>query len=250
MTETDHHSGPEPAAPGRGQVRALFDWLADDYDVAVLAYSLAQDLRWKSELIRKLDPRRGEKALDLACGTGLLYDRLDRRLGPGAVVGLDINLRMMTRGRRNGPRRRLVRADSVRLPFREASFDIVTAGYLFKYVPLRRLSEEVRRVLRAGGRFGGYDFSAPTTHSLAGRAYGRYLHSVLPFLARLRGRGDPNWTRLMDFLASVATHSGWESRVESELRSAGFDRVEAVPSLGGAVTWVWAQLPEEHGPSR
>lgn len=229
--------------PDPRYVRSLFDWLAPRYDSAVLTYSLAQDLRWKWELVRRLRPRPGEKALDLASGTGLIYERLAARLGQDSVVGVDLNRAMLSGARRRGPERQLVRGDSVRLPFRDASFDLVTAGYLFKYVPLELLSGEIRRVLRSGGRFGGYDFSAPDEHTLAGQTYDRYLRRVLPAMGRWLGRGDRGWVTLLDFLARVATSSGWEDRVAGLLYEAGFERVEQTASLGGAVTWVWAWLP-------
>jgi demethylmenaquinone methyltransferase / 2-methoxy-6-polyprenyl-1,4-benzoquinol methylase len=243
VTDPSSLSSVDRPYPDRSRVQSLFDWLAPEYDVAVLTYSLAQDLRWKSELVRRLRPRRGERALDLACGTGLIYDRLEKGLGRGAVVGLDLNQAMLSPARRDGPGRRLVRGDSVRLPFRDSAFDLVTAGYLFKYVPLDRLATEVRRVLRTGGRFGGYDFSAPIDGTVAGRVYDRYLHDVLPFIGRRLGRGDQRWVRLLEFLAQIACTSGWETRVERDFRGAGFDRVETIPSLGGAITWVWAWLP-------
>jgi demethylmenaquinone methyltransferase / 2-methoxy-6-polyprenyl-1,4-benzoquinol methylase len=243
VTRVSTPSNAAQELPDRDRVQALFNWLAPDYDVAVLTYSLAQDLRWKSELVRRLRPRRGERALDLACGTGLIYDRLERELGRDAVVGLDLNRAMLTAARPDGPIRRVVRADSVKLPFRDSAFDLATAGYLFKYVPLDRLAAEVRRVLRPGGRFGGYDFSAPITGTIAGRAYHEYLHNVLPFLGRRLGRGDQGWVTLMQFLGLVTSTSGWESHVERDFRDAGFERVEKVQSLGGAVTWIWAWLP-------
>jgi demethylmenaquinone methyltransferase / 2-methoxy-6-polyprenyl-1,4-benzoquinol methylase len=242
VTYSSSLSNNDQALPDRDRVQALFDWLAPDYDVAVLTYSLAQDLRWKSELVRRLRPRRGERALDLACGTGLIYDRLERGLGRDSVVGLDLNRAMLTSARRDGHTRRVVRGDSVKLPFRDSAFDIVTAGYLFKYVALDRLSAEVRRMLRPGGRFGGYDFSAPITGTVSGRAYQQYLHNVLPLLGRRFGRRDQGWTTLMEFLAHIASTSGWETHVERDFRGAGFDRVEKIQSLGGAITWVWAWL--------
>lgn len=243
MTRVGPMTGSEDHLPNRGYVRDLFEWLAPHYDAAVVTYSLGQDLRWKAELLRHLSPRPGETALDLACGTGLVYDRLVRRLGPDAVLGLDVNRAMLSRARSGAHRRQLIRGDSVRLPFRNASFDLVTAGYLFKYVPLDRLASEVRRVLRPGGRFGGYDFSAPLNRTISGRLYGRYLQNVLPFLGRHLGGGDPGWEALLEFLARVATVSGWESHAEEEFVSAGFDRVEQMPSLGGAITWFWAWSP-------
>jgi demethylmenaquinone methyltransferase / 2-methoxy-6-polyprenyl-1,4-benzoquinol methylase len=243
VTATGEFSAPVQNPPDPAQVRALFDWLAPNYDFAVLTYSLAQDLRWKSDLVRRLKPRPGENALDLACGTGLLYDRLVRVLGPKAVVGIDVNRAMLAGARAEDSGRRLVRADAVQLPFRDAAFDLVTAGYLLKYVPLDRLSEEICRILRPGGRFGGYDFSAPIQDSAAGWAYERYLNRVLPALGRRLHKREDGWNALMEFLAKIAMTSGWESRIEQNLRNAGFDRVDKVPSLGGAITWVWAWLP-------
>jgi demethylmenaquinone methyltransferase/2-methoxy-6-polyprenyl-1,4-benzoquinol methylase len=233
--------------PDRRQVRALFDWLAPRYDAAVVGYSLGQDLRWKSELIRRIAPKAGERALDLATGTGLLYDRLARHLGPDRVVGLDVNWTMLRAARVGLGPRRTVRADSIRLPFRDGTFDVVTAGYLFKYVPLDALAREIRRVLRPGGRVGGYDFSSPRADRIDGAAYGVFLHRVLPQLGRWRDRGDPNWQGLFDFLDWVARGSRWEARIEGEFARAGLVAIERVPSLGGAITWVWAKAPAAPG---
>jgi ubiquinone/menaquinone biosynthesis C-methylase UbiE len=66
VTTLTQPSGFSQNLPDRGYVRAMFDWLAPDYDVAVLTYSLAQDLRWKAELIRRLRPRRGEREIGRA----------------------------------------------------------------------------------------------------------------------------------------------------------------------------------------
>jgi demethylmenaquinone methyltransferase / 2-methoxy-6-polyprenyl-1,4-benzoquinol methylase len=234
--------------PDRRYVRSLFEWLAPNYNRAVLTYSLAQDLRWKSELLRRLRPRRGERALDLACGTGLIYDRISRKLGVESVVGLDINRAMLASAGSGRIQRRLVRADSTTLPFCDATFDLVTAGYLFKYVPLDRLAREVRRVLRPGGRFGGYDFSAPIRHTLAGGIYDLYLQKLLPFLGDQLGGDDGGWRELLTFLSQVAKTSGWETHVKQDFARAGFGRMESVPSLGGAITWFWSWMPVDRPP--
>lgn len=236
-------TGRQPPIPDPAYVRRVFDWLAPDYEGAVAAFSVGQDLRWKWRVLRGVAPRRGERALDLATGTGLLYDRLARRLGRRNVVGLDRNRRMLLTARNASPGRRLVLADAVRLPFGDGTFDVVTAGYLFKYVPLGPFFREVRRLLRRGGRFGGYDFSAPLDRSISGWAYRQYLTRLLPLLGRTVVRGDTGWSSLFAFLANVALTSGWEARVEAEAIAAGFDRVRRAASLGGAVTWFWASVP-------
>lgn len=233
------------APPPRPFVRELFEWLAPSYEKAVLIYSLGQDLRWKAGLIRRLQPRPGERALDLACGTGLICDRLDRVVGPKNVVGLDINRAMLLRGRPNGGERSLVQADSVRLPFRDACFDVVTAGYLFKYVRLNELAAEIRRVLKPNGRFGGYDFSAPLRGTIVGGLYDQYLRRGLPLLARHASGRREDWTSLFEFLARIATSSGWETRIDLAFKESGFATTVRIPSLGGAVTWFWAGLSRE-----
>lgn len=227
--------------PDRRIVRRLFEGLAPRYNGVLLAYSVGQDLRWKDVLIRGVHPKRGERALDLACGTGLLLDRLAKVLGETHAVGADINRSMLLEMRRGGTTHPVVQSDAEQLPLASQAFDIVTAGYLLKYVELDRFFLEVARVLRPGGRFGGYDFSRPVRGTPAGDLYSLYLHRVLPWIGRGRTVERNSWRSVFDFLPQVAESSGWEDRVRGSLDRAGFVGVELVPSLGGAITWVWAQ---------
>jgi demethylmenaquinone methyltransferase/2-methoxy-6-polyprenyl-1,4-benzoquinol methylase len=224
-------------------LRGLFDWLAPRYESVVVTYSLGQDLRWKHVLVRELDPRAGERALDLGCGTGPVSERLARRLGDLGVVGLDLNPRMLEFAHRRAPQRSVLRGDAQRLPFPDRSFDLVSTGYLFKYVELDRLVREIRRVLRPGGRLGGYDFSAPVPGTLAGKLYGQYLRGVLPWVGRHRDDAGRHWSHMLEFLADIAPRSRWEERIADDLRRAGFCDVRRRASMGGAITWVWARVP-------
>ena len=233
----DPHRGSVPEAEVVGRI---FDGLSPHYDRVVQLYTFGQDFRWKSVLVRKLNLHRGETALDLACGTGLIARRLADRLGERSVVGADINRAMLQAavdGRRSGA---LVQADAQRLPFRAGSFDVVTAGYLLKYVNLRVLLAEVARVLRPGGRFGGYDFSRPIRETQAGRLAALYLDRILPIAGRRRNREVAGWREVFSFLRRTIEESGWEARLRSELSLAGFREIELSPSLGGAITWAWA----------
>lgn len=220
-------------------VQELFSWLAPRYEQALLLYSLGLDLRWKHVLLAPLRPQRGERALDLASGTGLILDRLGRRLGRRAVVGLDPNRAMLLAQDHRLGAAPLVQATAEALPFHSSSFDLVTAGFLPKYVRLDRFASEVHRVLRPGGRLAVYDFSPPTP-DVSGRLYAVYLDRVLPWLGRRRDRTSPMWSRLLEFLRDIARESGWEERIGPALQAAGFDRIRHRVAVGGAVTWVWA----------
>jgi demethylmenaquinone methyltransferase / 2-methoxy-6-polyprenyl-1,4-benzoquinol methylase len=225
--------------PDRRFVADLFERLAPRYNGVLLGYTFGQDLRWKEVLLRRMHPERGQNALDLACGTGLILDRLSGILGESHVTGADINRGMLLEMRRRLHPHAAVQSDAERLPFGADRFDLVTAGYLLKYVDLDRLCREVARVLRPGGQFGGYDFSRPVRHTVAGRLYSVFLHQFLPRI----GRGAGSWRSVFDFLPAVAESSRWEDRVGHALKGAGFSEVQVAPSLGGVVTWVWARKP-------
>ncbi len=240
-------SGQLGSPPESDFVNGLFHWLAPRYDKALLLYTLGLDLRWKHELLVPIRPRPGERVLDLACGTGLILDRLERSVGYRGVVGLDPNRAMLLVHDRRSDGAPRVQATAEALPFRGSSFDIVTAGYLPKYVRLHRLAREVRRVLRPGGRLAMYDFSRPTPDT-AGQLYTLYLDRVLPSLGRHRGRASPMWPVLFEFLRNTAHQSGWEERIGPALRAAGFESIRIRSTVGGAITWVWAIASESAQP--
>ena len=77
----------------RQYVRGLFATIADRYDLITRVLSFGQDARWKAKLVRAADVRAGERALDLACGTGDIAFAIAER---GArTIGLDITHRML-----------------------------------------------------------------------------------------------------------------------------------------------------------
>jgi demethylmenaquinone methyltransferase / 2-methoxy-6-polyprenyl-1,4-benzoquinol methylase len=241
---SQHLPAPEAGSetlPDRRFVTNLFAGLAPRYNGVLLGYSFGQDLRWKEVLIRRLQLQPSDWALDLACGTGLVLDRLSRILDEPHLLGADINRSMLLEMRRARSPHSIVQSDAQRLPLASSVFDVVTAGYLLKYVDLERFFLEVARVLRPGGRFGGYDFSRPVRGTVSGRIYSVFLRRLLPWIGRGRDRNGDSWRAVFDFLPRVAEASGWEYRVTEALDRAGFVEARVVPSLGGAITWVWAR---------
>ena len=121
-----------------------------------------RELLWESTrevgewLVDRLDPKPGETILDLAAGTGETGFLAARR---GAhLVSSDLSPSMVAAAERLAPafgveaEFRVLDADAIELP--DASVDGVLSrfGYVLRGEPPRALGE-VRRVLRAGGRF-------------------------------------------------------------------------------------------------
>lgn len=113
---------------------------------------------YPDELYRRLESLgaglRGQRALDLATGTGFLGRGFARR---GCdVVGLDISQALMAEARRLDAEAevtiRYVRARCEHLPFRAASFDLICAGQAWHWFDRARAATEAMRALRPGGR--------------------------------------------------------------------------------------------------
>ncbi len=108
------------------------------------------------------DKLSGQRVLDVGCGTGVDLVRFAR--GGARAVGLDlaqsaVRLAQQNVGHQRLPARLLV-GDGEHLPFADNQFDFVFAHGVVQYTADgRRLVEEVRRVLKPGGRavFQGYN---------------------------------------------------------------------------------------------
>ncbi|MGK4903891.1 bifunctional 2-polyprenyl-6-hydroxyphenol methylase/3-demethylubiquinol 3-O-methyltransferase UbiG [Streptomyces albus] len=94
-------------------------------------------------------PHEGARLLDVACGGGLFGPHL---AGKGyRVVGVDLSALSLREALRHGFDA-VARADIARLPFADASFDVVTAGQCLEHVPDPfAVVAEACRVLRPGG---------------------------------------------------------------------------------------------------
>jgi SAM-dependent methyltransferase len=107
-------------------------------------------------LTRLVPPWPGERALDVACGTGVVTRLLAERVGPGGhIVGLDLDAGMLTVARRllDAPNVAWQEASALAMPFADGAFDLVTCQQGLQFLPDRPAGlREMRRVLRPGGR--------------------------------------------------------------------------------------------------
>ncbi|MPY90441.1 MAG: ubiquinone/menaquinone biosynthesis methyltransferase [Luteitalea sp.] len=213
----------------RRYVTALFQRIAHRYDVITVLLSYGQDRRWKAQLVDLAAVQPGERAVDLACGTGDLAWALAAR---GAlVVGLDLAPEMvrLARLKPHRPSAAFVVGDMLKLPLPDASATLVTAGYgLRNAAVLDTALTEIHRVLAPGGRVLALDFNRPT-NGLARAAYFAYL-TVVGSVVGLALHGDPDTYRYIP--ASLARYPGAEA-VAVRMAALGFVDTDWRPLLGG-----------------
>jgi SAM-dependent methyltransferase len=133
---------------------AFFDAHAssDEYDV----FTPEASARLISAFVRLTGLPRGARVADLGCGSGVFTELL-RRAGY-ASVGLDISPKLVALGRSKYPGLELMEGDAENLPFAAESFDgVLLSGLVHHFPDPRRLAGEVRRILKAGGRFVAFD---------------------------------------------------------------------------------------------
>lgn len=166
----------------RTEVSAMFDRVAQRYDLANDVLSLGQDQRWRRDVVRAVDAHAGDRVLDLAAGTGTSSMPF---VDAGArVCATDLSLGMLTVGKRRLPALDFVAGDALALPYADRVFDAVTISFGLRNVEDTAAAlAELRRVTRPGGRLVICEFSAPTFTPFR-TVYRNYLLQALPAMAR------------------------------------------------------------------
>ena len=113
---------------------------------------------WAPELVELAALRRGERVLDLACGTGLLARLAAPEVGPtGQVTGLDFNSGMLAVARTlpspSGASITWAEGSAMAMDLPDASFDVILCQQGLQFFPDKpKALREMHRVLAPGGR--------------------------------------------------------------------------------------------------
>ncbi|MHB8055247.1 MAG: ubiquinone/menaquinone biosynthesis methyltransferase [Candidatus Aminicenantales bacterium] len=149
----------------------IFTEIAPSYERANRVLTLGLDRRWRRIAAGIAAAGGGRLALDVCAGTGDMAEALAARLPESArIVALDFSAPMMEglAAKKEFARRgAAVRADARRLPFPEATFDLVTISFAVRNINrsaeiLRETFEGIRRIVKPGGRFILVETSRPT----------------------------------------------------------------------------------------
>jgi demethylmenaquinone methyltransferase / 2-methoxy-6-polyprenyl-1,4-benzoquinol methylase len=184
------------------KVREMFTDIAPRYDLLNHLLSLQLDRLWRKRAARRLRPllqRHDALVLDVCCGTGDLALAL-ARVGPARIIGADFSHSMLVRARAKSAKSRRVpsdsgmtaplpmaffEADTLGLPFADASFDLVTTAFGFRNLANYEAGlREIQRVLKPGATVAILEFAEPP-EGLLGDLYRWYFCQVLPKIGGL-----------------------------------------------------------------
>ncbi|MDZ8026059.1 MAG: class I SAM-dependent methyltransferase [Nostoc sp. SerVER01] len=139
-----------------------YQWLYDSIS-RLAALSVGGEGRFRQLALQGLTIDSDTQVLDLCCGSGQTTQLLVKL--SQNVTGLDASPKSLQRARQNVPSASYVQAFAESMPFADNLFDVVhTSVALHEMQPqqLRKIINEVYRVLKPGGVFTLVDFHAPT----------------------------------------------------------------------------------------
>jgi demethylmenaquinone methyltransferase/2-methoxy-6-polyprenyl-1,4-benzoquinol methylase len=220
------------------RVRGVFDSVAGNYDLMNDLMSAGAHRLWKRFTLGLANLHPGQRALDVAGGSGDIAAGLARQVGErGLVVLTDINAAMLARGRDKLINEGLVsqmdyvQANAERLPFRNSFFDCVTIGFGLRNVTDKAAAlASMQRVLKPGGQLLVLEFSHVAVPALQ-PLYDAYSFRVLPLLGRVIAKDAASYRYLAE---SIRMHPDQETLL-GMMRDAGLEDCRYHNLSGGIV---------------
>jgi demethylmenaquinone methyltransferase/2-methoxy-6-polyprenyl-1,4-benzoquinol methylase len=220
------------------RVRGVFDSVAGRYDLMNDLMSAGLHRLWKQFALSLTNLRPGQRALDVAGGTGDIAAGLAKQVGErGLVVLTDINAAMLARGRdrliNDGivGNVRCAQVNAEKLPFADSSFDCVTIAFGLRNVTDKPAAlASMRRVLKPGGQLVILEFSHPTSPALK-PLYDAYSFRVLPVLGQIIANDAASYRYLAE---SIRMHPDQPTLLEM-MKAAGLEGCRYHNLTGGIV---------------
>jgi demethylmenaquinone methyltransferase/2-methoxy-6-polyprenyl-1,4-benzoquinol methylase len=217
------------------RVRGVFDSVAPKYDVMNDLMSMGLHRAWKAYTVLVANVKEGQQVLDIAGGTGDLALAFAPKVGAsGRVVHTDINEAMLREGRNRlldaGVSLPTLVCDAEKLPFPDASFDLVTVAFGLRNMTHKEEAlREMNRVLKPGGKLLVLEFSKVAKP--LEKIYDWYSFKVLPRIGKLVANDDSSYQYLAE---SIRMHPGQEE-LKTLMKKGGFGHVDYHNMAGGVV---------------
>ena len=221
-----------------GLVAEVFSSVADKYDVMNDVMSFGVHRLWKKIAMGHTGLKKGQRALDVAGGTGDLTVYMSNQVGPtGEVIISDINPDMLEQGRRRlidkgiAGNIKFIEANAEELPFEENSFDCVTIAFGLRNVTDKdKALRSMYRVLKPGGRLLILEFSKPVLPGLD-QIYDFYSFKLLPLMGKVIANDAESYQYLAE---SIRMHPD-QATLKTMMEQAGFERCTYHNMSGGIV---------------
>lgn len=211
------------AMPSRAPRRGFNETVTRFWSFAAPVYNLPVLQRWvyrpaHNEVIEQLVTHGCRRIADIACGTGILADRIERELKPDEIYGIDMSDGMLAQARARSTRVQWRKGPAEHLPFDDGALDAVVTTSAFHFFDQPAALREFHRVLAPGGLAMVVALSArsPLLQSPSGSKWKPQHNASAPEMRALFERAGfsvsdqhrvprPAWTKLISDLVTAGT---------------------------------------------
>lgn len=209
------------------QVAKMFDQIAFRYDFLNRFLSAGIDVGWRKKAIRQLKELQPKTVLDVATGTADVALLTFQLLQPEKIIGIDISEGMLELGRKKIAAKKLDNVielqtgDSEAINFGDASFDAITVAFgVRNFANLQKGLEEMKRVLKPGGKAVILEFSKPKKAGIR-ILYNLYTRIVAPQAGRMIAKNKDAYQYLNESIEAFPEGNAFLKIMES----VGFNNV-------------------------
>lgn len=212
----------------RASIQLMFDEVAPTYDFLNHLLSLGIDNYWRARATKKakelLGTNPAPRILDVATGTGDLADSMAKISG-AKVTALDLSPEMLAIARKKYPQITFLEGYAEKLPFQDASFDVVSAGFgVRNFEELEKGMREFHRVLKPGGHALIIEPMIPR-NGVMKKIYLLYFKKALPKIAGLFSKSSFAY----DYLPHSVEQFPQAEAFTAILKKSGFRNAEYIP---------------------
>ena len=205
-------------------VRAMFDAIAERYDLVNRVMTLGLDRGWRRRTVRSLVLPPRSVLADIGCGTGDLLAEAER----AGLIGLGIDLSYSMLQAAGGVTAPLVHADAAALPIADESLDGAVSGFALRnFENPEAVFVECARVIRPGGRLALLEVDRPK-YPLLRLGHYVWFNYVVPRIGAVLS--DAAAYR---YLPKSVTYLPDDHELRRQLERAGFRSVEKISLSGG-----------------
>ena len=220
-------------------VQAMFDRIAQQYDLLNRIMTFGQDGQWRKEAIHRLKIRPNTSIIDLGSGTGDIAIEIANSHPNVFIVASDFAPKMLHIGkdRPEGNKVAWVIADAEQLPFATESFAGVISGFLLRNVSdLDQALAEQYRLLTSDGNVVALD-TTPPRKNLLRPLLTFHLNYIVPLLGKAIAKDAEAYAYLSSSTKKFLTVESLAER----LNKAGFKGVAYMRRMFGTVGIHWGK---------
>jgi len=171
-----------------GLVKNVFNKVYDKYDLMNDFMSLGIHRIWKKDLIQLMNPFKGKKLIDVACGTGDLGKLYLDSVGANQkILCVDPNKDMIKKGKSKLKKYKNIKwiiASAENLPIPDSSCDYYTISFGLRNTKnLNKALSEAYRILKPGGRYLCLEFSKIENSNL--NSFYKNYSKLIPLIGKI-----------------------------------------------------------------